>query len=317
MRPFKITPEKHKELMEKFSNYLKSVSMTSDSFSFTEHFTDVKNKNKVFITFSMKAYVKMRDLVDRYESEIGWYGFVDKISDLEYHVTDICVYPQLVTGATVKETNEPWDDDMPIEQIKRRHFHGHSHVNMAVSPSGVDMKHRADQVEMVHKDSFYIFMITNKKCAWSAAVFDLANNTVYNSDDVLIDVDLGDGEMLSDFVDNTKKFVKTSTAAAVTAMMNERNAVPTVSTITNTNSSPWLPKPKPEQPKKTSAQKTAKKQAHNSDQLTLTERLAMLDEFNEELEDLIAAQGDYYDPILGHVSDTPAICNEAVLKMMR
>lgn len=317
MRPFKITPEKHKELMEKFSNYLKSVSMTSDSFSFTEHFTDVKNKNKVFITFSMKAYVKMRDLVDRYESEIGWYGFVDKISDLEYHVTDICVYPQLVTGATVKETNEPWDDDMPIEQIKRRHFHGHSHVNMAVSPSGVDMKHRADQVEMVHKDSFYIFMITNKKCAWSAAVFDLANNTVYNSDDVLIDVDLGDGEMLSDFVDNTKKFVKTSTAAAVTAMMNERNGVTAASTNVCTHSSPWLPKPKTE-PLKASSVKPAKTKKHRNDPLTLIERIAMLDELDEEeLEDLAAAQGDYYDPILGHVSDTPAICNEAVLKMMR
>ena len=179
MRPFKITDEKHAELMEKFSAYLKGVTLTSNSFSFSQSFADVKNKDKVFVTFTMKAYIKMRDLVDRYASEVGWFGFIDKISDLEYQITDICVYPQLVTGATVKETNESWDDDMPMEQIKRRHFHGHSHVNMAPSPSTTDMKHRDDQVSMVKSDSFYLFMITNKSCAWTAALFDLANNVVY------------------------------------------------------------------------------------------------------------------------------------------
>lgn len=317
MRPFKVTPEKHQELMDKFSEYLKSVSMVSNSFSFTEQFSEVKNKNKVFLSFTMKAYIKMRDLIDRFDSEIGWYGFVDKISDFEYQITDICVYPQLVTGATVKETNEPWDDDMPIEQIKRRHFHGHSHVNMGVTPSGTDMKHRADQVEMVNSNSFYIFMITNKKCAWSAVVFDLANNVVYNTDDVLMDVDLGDGEMLSDFVEDTKKYVKTSTAAAVNTMMAERNGTAATTTTfkpANTASSPWLPKPKAAVPEK----KTKKNEKEKEEQLSLLQKMAMLDEDDiEELEELAYMHDDYMDEILGQVSDSPMVCNKAILASMR
>lgn len=320
MRPFKITDEKHAELMEKFSAYLKGVTLTSNSFSFSQSFADVKNKDKVFVTFTMKAYIKMRDLVDRYASEVGWFGFIDKISDLEYQITDICVYPQLVTGATVKETNESWDDDMPIEQIKRRHFHGHSHVNMAPSPSSTDMKHRDDQVSMVKSDSFYLFMITNKSCAWTAALFDLANNIVYNTDDILIDVDLGDGEMLSDFVDESRKMIKTSTPALVNSMMAERAAangvkipaIPTTSNVYKGNSSPWMPKPKAEKPK---AEKEVKKKEPQEE--ADYKQLGLFGNFtDEEWEEYAASQGDYYDDITGLVSDSPMVCSQVILASM-
>lgn len=319
MRPFKITDEKHAELMEKFSAYLKGVTLTSNSFSFSQSFADVKNKDKVFVTFTMKAYIKMRDLVDRYASEVGWFGFIDKISDLEYQITDICVYPQLVTGATVKETNESWDDDMPMEQIKRRHFHGHSHVNMAPSPSTTDMKHRDDQVSMVKSDSFYLFMITNKSCAWTAALFDLANNVVYNTDDILIDVDLGDGEMLSDFVDESRKMIKTSTPALVNSMMAERAAangtkVPAIPTTSNVykGNSPWMPKPKAEKPK---AEKEVKKKEPQEE--PDYKQLGLFGNFtDEEWEEYAASQGDYYDDITGLVSDSPMVCSQVILASM-
>ena len=319
MRPFKITDEKHAELMEKFSAYLKGVTLTSNSFSFSQSFADVKNKDKVFVTFTMKAYIKMRDLVDRYASEVGWFGFIDKISDLEYQITDICVYPQLVTGATVKETNESWDDDMPMEQIKRRHFHGHSHVNMAPSPSTTDMKHRDDQVSMVKSDSFYLFMITNKSCAWTAALFDLANNVVYNTDDILIDVDLGDGEMLSDFVDESRKMIKTSTPALVNSMMAERAAangtkVPAIPTTSNVykGNNPWMPKPKAEKPK---AEKEVKKKEPQEE--PDYKQLGLFGNFtDEEWEEYAASQGDYYDDITGLVSDSPMVCSQVILASM-
>lgn len=319
MRPFKITDEKHAELMEKFSAYLKGVTLTNNSFSFSQSFADVKNKDKVFVTFTMKAYIKMRDLVDRYASEVGWFGFIDKISDLEYQITDICVYPQLVTGATVKETNESWDDDMPMEQIKRRHFHGHSHVNMAPSPSTTDMKHRDDQVSMVKSDSFYLFMITNKSCAWTAALFDLANNIVYNTDDILIDVDLGDGEMLSDFVDESRKMIKTSTPALVNSMMAERAAangakVPAIPTTSNVykGNSPWMPKPKAEKPK---AEKEVKKKEPQEE--PDYKQLGLFGNFtDEEWEEYAASQGDYYDDITGLVSDSPMVCSQVILASM-
>lgn len=322
MRPFKITEEKHAEMMEKFSQYLKDLTMTSNSFSFSQSFADVKNKDKVFITFTMKAYIKMRDLVDRYKSEVGWFGFIDKISDLEYQITDICVYPQLVTGATVKETNDPWDDDMPIEQIKRRHFHGHSHVDMAPNPSGTDMRHRDDQVAMVKSDSFYLFMITNKSCAWTAALFDLANNVVYNTDDILIDVDLGDGEMLSDFVDDAKKMIKTSTPALVKTMMDQRNnpgkspaSITPIKTTSNMypGNSAWLPK-SASQAKEDKKKDSPPKHAEPSepwDQLNLFKNFT-----DEEWEEYAAANGEYYDDITGLVSDSPMVCNQAILSAM-
>lgn len=333
MRPYKITKDIHDELMQKFSEYLNATPLVGNSFSFSHSITDVKSKDKVFVTFTMKAYIKMRDLVDRYTSEVGWFGFIDKISDLEYQITDICVYPQLVTGATVKETNESWDDDMPIDQIKRRHFHGHSHVNMQPSPSATDIKHRDDQVALVKSDSFYFFMITNKSCAWTAALFDLANNMIYGTDDILIDVDLGDGEMLSDFVDETNKRIKTQTAANLKQMMDERNGVksttPAIPTTTNlyaneksvynTPRSPWLPKPLSQKETKLKERKSERKSKRHINE-SLSSQLGLYDYMDDEeieRENKAASSQDYFDDILGHVSDNPSYVNDIILDMSR
>ena len=326
MRPFKITAELHDELMAKISQQLKSTSLTSNIFSFSQSFADTKSKDKVFVTFSMKAYIKMRDLVDRYASEVGWFGFIDKISDLEYHITDICVYPQLVTGATVKETNEPWDDDMPIDQIKRRHFHGHSHVSMNPGPSSTDMKHRDDQLELVKSDSFFFFLITNKSCAWTAALYDLAGNTVYGTDDILLDVDLGDGEMLSDFVDSARKMIKTSTPAALKQMMDERAGVkpaatpPAIPTTSNCYRDPWLPKTAQSAVKPVAVEKKQESKKKPGVKVYTGEpipvQLGLSDFMDEdELENYAASQPDYIDDFLGYVSDTPSMVNKAVLAM--
>lgn len=301
MRPFKISPDQHASMLEKFSDYLKSVSLTSDRIRFEHVISDVSNAQKVRVIFSPKAYIKMRDMVDRYSSEVGWYGFIDKLSDTEYRITDICIYPQLVAGATVDQTNDVWDADMPVEQIKRRHFHGHSHVNMGVTPSATDTRDREDKIAMTRANSFYLFLITNKSCAWSAQLFDLAGNAVYNTDDILIDVDLGDGELLSDFVESAKSRITTRTADNYRAMMGERTGTKeepkavTTATTEGSSLSAWLPKPAKKKKKSKVASATSDK--------TL---LDILDELNgDALENLAAANGDYYDDILGYVSDTP------------
>ena len=55
---------------------------------------------QIFITTN--AYVKMRKLVETNSMEIGWYGTVEKQPGFDniYVITDIIVYPQLVSGAT-------------------------------------------------------------------------------------------------------------------------------------------------------------------------------------------------------------------------
>lgn len=323
MRYLRITPEQQEKVLAEITEKLKTSVFTSNIFSFSTTLADTKSKDKVSIIFEPKAYIKMRDLVDRYSSEVGWYGFIDKINDLEYRITDICVYSQLVTGATVKQCNDNWDRDMPVEMIKRRHFHGHSHVNMGVSPSGEDARHRSLQVENTKPDSFYFFMITNKSCAWSAALYDLAAGIVYDTDDIDLDVDLGGGEMLSDFVDESKKMIKTSTASALKQMMDERNGVktsdlPPVVTTTNVYSgqSAWLPKPVADA--KSGKEKKGKKGGKKYKGESIASQLGFTDFMTEdEIEKYAASEPGYFDDIWGHVSDTPSVVNSAVLSMMR
>jgi len=321
MRYLRITEEQQEKVLAEITEKLKSSVFTSNVFSFSTTFADTKSKDKVSVIFEPKAYIKMRDLVDRYASEVGWYGFIDKISDLEYRITDICVYSQLVTGATVKQCNDNWDRDMPVEQIKRRHFHGHSHVNMGVSPSGEDARHRSLQVENTRPDSFYFFMITNKSCACSAALYDLAAGVVYETGDIDIDVDLGDGEMLSDFVDDARKMIKTSTPDAVKKMMDERSGVkpdlPPITTTSNVyhNLSPWTPTP--EKKKKGKSGKNKKKPKVYTGE-SIASQLGFSDFMTEdEIEDYAASEPGYWDDIAGHVSDDPYFVNRYLANTMR
>lgn len=333
-RPYQILGNELDDMRKHFEEQIKNLRTNGSKFTLSFNVPEVKAKDKVLLTFSMKAYIKMRDVVSRFSSEVGWYGFVDKISDLEYHITDIVLYPQLVTGGTVKEGNDAWDDDMPIDLIKRRHFHGHSHVNMGCTPSSTDMAHRNDQLAMVAKDSFYIFMITNKACDWTAEVYDLANNKVYTTDDILIDVDLGDGEMLSDFVIDGKKIVKTSTVTEQKKLQEGRNMAyglkdsPLLPHSAGYAQSAWMPKSSQAVAVAKTGTKTTeaskKKDCQQQNQKLSASQLSLLDLCDDDdddemtLAELYAYQnGDYYDDILGHVSDMPPIYAQEFLNLCK
>lgn len=318
MRFLRIPDDQQQRVIAEITEKLKTSLLTSNIFTFSTTLTDTKSKDKVSVIFEPKAYIKMRDLIDRYTSEVGWYGFIDKISDLEYRITDICVYSQLVTGATVKQCNDNWDKDMPIEQMKRRHFHGHSHVNMGVSPSGDDTRHRALQVENTRPDSFYFFMITNKLCAWSAALYDLANGIVYDTDDIDLDVDLGNDERLSDFVVEARKMIQTSTPAALKQMMDERNGVkqesPVIPTTSNVyrSTSVW---PSVNEVKPTKDKKKGGKVYKGE---PIAAQMGLADYMTEEeIERYAATEPCYNDELLGCVSDNPYFVNSYLNRTMR
>jgi hypothetical protein len=207
MRNYKIDDNQQKNLLAKFAEYLKTYTPGSTKIAFSDTIHETKATEKILVTFSAVAYIKMRELVDRSSFEIGWYGLIDKLSPTEYRIEDIIVYPQTVTSVTVKEDDEVWDADMSIEDIRRRHFHGHSHVNMPVCPSTTDMEHRKELTDMLNPDSFFLFLITNKRCDISAELYDLSANTIYNTDDIAFDVDLGTGS-LAGFIESYEKLVK-------------------------------------------------------------------------------------------------------------
>ena len=125
----------------------------------------------------------MRKLVDDTSTEIGWYGTVTKYPGLNevYVIEDIIVYPQKVTGATcVQDDDKMFEFEMSLttEQVNHKRFHGHSHVNMGVTPSGVDEQFYQDILSQVN--DYFIVTITNKRNEYTVRFYDMANNILYS-----------------------------------------------------------------------------------------------------------------------------------------
>lgn len=145
------------------------------------------------------AYVKMGALIQACTDEIGWFGTVEQIEG-GFVINDILVSPQTVTGSTVtsdEEEERKWRETLDDDTYNSLRFHGHSHVNMGVTPSTVDERYRSEIIANIPKDGFFIFLIGNKKGDINIEVYDLKENIVYDekdcplklitSDDVLVD----------------------------------------------------------------------------------------------------------------------------------
>lgn len=154
----------------------------------------LRDDRKATLNFTSTAFQKMSALVAEYSSEVQWHGVVRRIDESTFEVYDILVPPHEVTSATVD--SDPigyncWQMSLPDDVFNALHFHGHSHVNMTVSPSAVDNQYRKDLVSLLrtpdddqNDDAFYIFLIMNKQHAWSAQIFDLKYNALYDTEDI-------------------------------------------------------------------------------------------------------------------------------------
>lgn len=173
-----------------------------------------QDNRKAIVYFSADAWNKVRGLVAEFSTEVQWHGCVNRISENEFLVYDILVPPHVVTGSTVTSDQEQyntWLNNLDDETFNHLRFHGHSHVNMGCTPSGVDMTYRNDVVTQLtppkdenDEDVFFIFMIFNKKGEWTGEIYDLTNNALYSTKDIVMDVYCGEG-LLSDFISEAKK----------------------------------------------------------------------------------------------------------------
>lgn len=162
--------------------------------------------------FTPKAWIKMTALVSRFKTEVQWHGLVQRISEDEFEVYDILVPPHEVSGATVTSAYEPyikWRDELDDDTFNAERFHGHSHVDMGVSPSSTDEKYRYDLVTQFQnpiegEDLFYIFLIINKKHEWSAQIYDFTNNALYDTGDIEMECYF-EGESVDEFIAEAKK----------------------------------------------------------------------------------------------------------------
>lgn len=209
------------QLRKEFEEKLKSVKAADGKFKFEKELGAVDQKAKVL--FMEDTFAKMKLLIATQDKEVGWHCLARKVEPEEgyanqYEVYDIMVYPQEVTGSTVNTNNEEfsqWLYNRPDEEFNNIRFHGHSHVNMGVSPSGVDKDMYADWLDDLAKgmpNQFYIFSIWNKRGEHWMNIYDMDDNVLYESKDIDVKYLAGDGIMgfLSDAEDMVKPKVYTA-----------------------------------------------------------------------------------------------------------
>ncbi len=181
---------------------------------------EVKDDRKATITLSAQAYMKIFALVHTYSTEVEWHGVVERTAADAFHIKDVLIFPHKVTSATVisdQTEYEKWLDTLDDNTFNALRFHGHSHVNMGVTPSDVDMTYRYNILNNFGtpsetSDLFYIFLIFNKRGDISGEIYDLQNNALYSksttADEIKIVIE--DCDWLTDFLDEAKKVVTES-----------------------------------------------------------------------------------------------------------
>jgi hypothetical protein len=194
------------KLLEKYdtSTFMNTtkVELKVDVADILDEFIEQQNIIEPTVCITTKAYIKMRLLVDKFDKEIGWYGIVNQMPGLDntYVIEDIVVYPQTVSGATCEQDEDrmfEFEMRLTTDQVNHKRFHGHSHVNMATGPSGVDENFYQELLSQV--TDFFIITVTNKRNEYTTRFYDVANNILYT--DVEIHLIDDNGNMMSNWYD--------------------------------------------------------------------------------------------------------------------
>lgn len=190
MKPFKISDAIMKNIQKEFKKALEQYKNTNVPFSFKYTPKQSGNTKKIKVYCLPTAWCKITTLVQKTDTEIAWHMLVNKVSKNQYIITDVLVYPQTVTGATVNTDDTKyalWVNSIPDKDFEIMRGQGHSHVNMGVSPSSVDTKYYNDLLQTMQK-GFYIFMIVNKKSDIFINLIDIEGNTVYETTDITFEI---------------------------------------------------------------------------------------------------------------------------------
>lgn len=214
MKSIYLTEEEKEKLLMKFLDEFKkeidnySFKVNDKSFTLKAEFGSVA-KEKVLIIYTQQAYMRMRSLVDYFDTEVSWYGLVSKLDDKTYLIYDVKICKQYVDGAKVDTEDDDtleFFNNLTDDEAEHMHFQAHSHVNMSTSASAVDLQNQSDVIRNIGKTGFYIFQIWNKKEEISTYLYDLDNNIFYDSKDVEIDIEDSLGTM-TDYILSVKDLV--------------------------------------------------------------------------------------------------------------
>lgn len=210
-----LTPMKddiRAKLIEKYDSTIymntDTIDVRVDIKALLDEYMTHRNISEPTVFITSDAYIKMRHLVDKTTTEVGWYGTVTATDNATYIIDDIIVYPQTVTGATCEQDEDKmlgFELSLTNDQVNRRRFQGHSHVNMGVTPSGVDENFYKDLLTQVN--DYFIILVTNKRNEYHVRFYDKANNIMYT--DVPINLILPNGDMLNDWYDDVQDKLST------------------------------------------------------------------------------------------------------------
>lgn len=206
-----LIAESHQLKKRKFQND------RADGITFNFKLKEVKDDRKATLKFSEKAWIKIFALLYTYSTEVEWHGVVERVSADTFYIKDVLIFPHKVTSTTVisdQAEYEKWLDTLDNETFNALRFHGHSHVNMGVTPSGVDMTYRHNilnnfGIPSPTSDLFYIFLIFNKKGDISGEIYDLQTNALYSKsvEKDEIDIVVEDCDWLTEFLNEAKRVV--------------------------------------------------------------------------------------------------------------
>lgn len=221
-KKIKLNGSQIEKLTDKIKKELAKTNLFDGRLDFSYSFDDEEERTTNLV-FTPKAYNKMLLLVNSFDTEVAWHGTVERI-DNGFLITDIVVYPQEVSGATVNTDQweyEKWLMDLEDDVFNNLRFQGHSHVNMGTSPSGVDVSHQEKIVEKLKGEDFYIFAIWNKKNDHYVKIFDLKENVIYEKSDITVYVQ-GDEIDYGTFLEQSIDMVKTKTYSFTTKKDDEQ-----------------------------------------------------------------------------------------------
>lgn len=218
-RPIRLTPELLEEVTQSFINCVKKMKISDGELTYKQNLRYAGKDIRAKILFEPKAFAKMTMLLNGFDSEVAWHGTVERAGDEVFVIKDILVYPQEVSGATVNTDQEgytKWLIDLEDDVANSLFMQGHSHVNMATSPSSVDLEHQEKILKQITDDGFYIFMIYNKRMEHTIRIYDFKTNTMYEDADIEVSVS-DDGDDLDAFMEDAKQQVVSKVVKAYPA----------------------------------------------------------------------------------------------------
>ena len=204
-----LTPEDIEGIKEDFEKAL-TGAISDGRINFQKTFGAIQRKAELL--FTEIAWYKMQALIRECDKEVGWHGVAKRVDDPEkdaYIIEDILVYPQEVTGTTVNPDQnqyQMWLMSHPDEIFNNIRMQGHSHVNMSVSPSGVDTTFYEQILRQLDDTMFYIFMVWNKRNERHIKIYDMAKNVLFETSDVTVSV-IPDENGIEKFLSDAKKMI--------------------------------------------------------------------------------------------------------------